>query len=162
MNSIISIELFEEHNRVNFYTLRFQNEETEIEKFFDKFPEGCEFDDDIEIIIKWLDHIGKRGALERYFRPEGKRKDNVWAIPVETSSLRLYVLRLSENIVILGNGDVKTTIKYNEDKFLSKCVELLQEVDGYLKARIKKEQIPVYQKQLFGNLRFKMKRNYEE
>ncbi|HSM46313.1 MAG TPA: hypothetical protein VK872_00745 [Draconibacterium sp.] len=162
MNTTISIELFEEHDKVNFYTLRFQNEETEIEKFFDKFPEDCEFDEDIEIIIKWMDQIGKRGALERYFRPEGKRKDNVWAIPVETSSLRLYVLRLSENILILGNGDVKTTKKYNEDTFLSKCVELLQEVDGYLKARINKEQISVYQKQLFGNLRFKVKSNYEE
>lgn len=52
MNSIISIELFEEHNKVNFYTLRFQNEETEIEKFFDKFPEGCEFDDGWTILEK--------------------------------------------------------------------------------------------------------------
>jgi len=162
VNSIIKIELFEEHDRVNFYTLRFQNEETEIDKFFDKFPEGCEFDEDVEIIIKWIDQIGERGALERYFRPEGKRKDNVWAIPIETSSLRLYVLRLSDNLLILGNGGIKTTETYNEDKSLSKCVELLQEVDRYLKSRINKGHITVYKKQLFGNLNFQFKGKYEE
>lgn len=155
MKSVINIELFEEHDKVNFYTIRLQDEETEIDKFFDMFPEGCEFDEDIDMIIKWLDQIGERGALERYFRPEGRRKDNVWAIPIDTSYLRIYVL--SDNIVILGNGGNKTTETYNEDKFLSKCVELLQKIDGYLISRINKGQTSMHQKQLFGNLVFNLK-----
>lgn len=77
MKKRLEIELFEEHTNVNIYTIRFKNEITEIEKFLDKFPQGCEFDLDISIIIKWLDNIGKRGALERYFRIEGKYKDKV-------------------------------------------------------------------------------------
>ena len=154
MKSKIDIEIFEECEKVNFYTLRFQDEETETDKFLDQFPEGCENDEDIDIIIKWIDHIGQRGALERYFKPESKRNDNIWAIPIETVSLRLYVIRLSDNIVILGNGGIKTTGTYNEDPFLNSCVELLQEVDRYIKSRVQSRRIIIYQKQLLGDLTF--------
>jgi hypothetical protein len=41
VKSEIKIELFEEHETVNFYTLRFPDEETELDKFLDQFPEGC-------------------------------------------------------------------------------------------------------------------------
>jgi hypothetical protein len=157
VKSEISIELFEEHDRVNFYTLRFKNEDTEVDKFLDQFPEGCEYDNDIDIIIKWIEQIGKRGALERYFRLEGKRNDQVFAIPIETTSLRLYVIRLNEQILILGNGGIKTTQTYNEDPILNDCVELLQEVDRYIKARMQKGQLNIYQKKLFGNLNFHLK-----
>ena len=110
-----------------------------------------------DTIIQWIEEIGNRGALERYFRPEGKRSDDVWAVPIETTSLRLYVIRLSDQLVILGNGGVKTTGTYNEDPFLNGCVELLQEVDGYMEARIKTGQLSIYQKTLFGNLTFHLK-----
>jgi hypothetical protein len=162
VKSKIQIELFEEHEKVNFYTLRFFNEETEVDKFFDQFPEDCKYNEDIEIIIKWIDQIGERGALERYLRPEGKLIDDVWAIPIETTCLRLYLLRLSDNIVILGNGGVKATETYNEDKFLNKCVELLQEVDRYIKVRIGKGELYTYQKQIFGKTEFHLKGNYDE
>lgn len=158
MNSEIQIELFEEQDKVSFYTLRFTGEETEVDKFLDKFPEGCEFDEDIDIIIKWIDQIGKRGALERYLRPEGKQKDNIWAIPIETNSLRLYVLRLSDEILVLGNGGNKSTATYNEDSFLKSCVELLQEVDGYIRSRLSKGTISIYGKQIFGNTSFHIKK----
>ncbi len=154
MKSIINIELFEEDEKVNFYTLRFEGDETEVDKFFDQFPEGCPYDEDIDIIIKWLDEIGERGALERYFRPEAKRHDNVWAIPIETANLRLYVIRLSDQIVLLGNGGIKTTRTYNEDPILNSHVELLQTIDGFIRNRVAKQEITVYQKQLFGDLKF--------
>lgn len=67
-----SIELIEEHDAVNFYSIQLADEElSELERFFEKFPEDCEYDKDIDVIISWLDKIGERGALERYFRPEG-------------------------------------------------------------------------------------------
>ena len=162
MKSTIGIGLFEEHENVNFYTLRFPDEETEVDKFFDKFPEGCEYDNDIDIIIKWIDKIGERGAHERYFRPESKRKDGIWAIPIETASLRLYVIRLSFNIVILGNGGIKKTATYNEDPYLEECVKLLQEVDGYINARIKQEKIIIYQNNIFGNTTLYLKQKNEK
>jgi hypothetical protein len=162
VKSTIETELFEEHENVNFYTLRFPDEETEVDKFFDKFPEGCEYDNDIDIIIKWIDKIGEHGAHERYFRPESKRKDGIWAIPIKTASLRLYVIRLSFNIVILGNGGIKKTATYNEDLYLEECVKLLQEVDGYINTRIKQGKITTYQKKIFGNTKFYLKQKNEK
>jgi len=153
----LEIELFEEHSNVNIYTIRFENESTEIDKFLDKFPVGCEFDKDISVIIRVLDTIGKRGALERYFRPEGKFKDNVSALPIEDNDLRLYVIRVSDNILILGNGGIKKTKKYNEDPELNSIVELLQRVDCLLKERIKQGLIQIRGKQLLGKLEFEIK-----
>lgn len=157
MKKRLEIELFEEHANVNIYTIRFENESSEIDKFLDKFPVGSEFDDDISIIIKWLDNIGKRGALERYFRPEGKYKDNVSALPIENSDLRLYVIRLSDNILILGNGGNKKTKKYNEDSELNSYVEQLQSIDCLLKIKERQGLIQIKGKQLVGKLAFDIK-----
>ena len=50
-----SIELLEEYENVNFYSIRMAGEElTELETFFEKFPEGCEYDDEIDVIISWI------------------------------------------------------------------------------------------------------------
>ena len=66
------IELVEEYENINFYSIRMENEElTEMEAFFEKFPLGCEYDEEIDVIISWIDKIAEKGALERYFRPEG-------------------------------------------------------------------------------------------
>ena len=63
-----TIELFEEYDNINFYTIRFKGDVyTEAEKFLLKFPEGCEFDKDIDVILSWLEKISEKGALERYF-----------------------------------------------------------------------------------------------
>ncbi len=152
MKRKIKIELFEEHDKVNFYTLRIEDEDAEIEKFFKKFPSGCEFDEDIHIIIKWIEKIGSIGALERYFRTEGKYYDNVSAIPIDVSKLRLYLLRISESIIILGNGDIKTTKTYNEDYTLNPIVELLQSVDSFIKSRLDKGSLTIKNRVFKGNV----------
>lgn len=72
MKRKIGIEVYEEHDQVNFYTLRYEGENTETDKFLDKFPEGCKYEEDIDILIKAIEQIGVRGAKERYFRPEGR------------------------------------------------------------------------------------------
>jgi hypothetical protein len=162
VKSRINIELFEEHDKVNFYTLRFEGEETETDKFLDQFTEACEFEEDLDILIRSIDKIGERGALERYFRMEGKIKDRVCAIPIESASLRLYLIRLSDNIVILGNGGVKKTEKYEEDIFLNNCVELLQEIDRIIKRMEQNQRLHIYQKNLFGNLTFYIDRHADE
>lgn len=104
-----------------------------------------------------LDNIGKRGALERYLRPEGKFKDNVFALPIEDTDLRLYVIRISDNILILGNGGIKKTRKYNEDPELNRIVEQLQSIDCLLKTMEKLGLIQIKGKQLLGKLEFEIK-----
>jgi hypothetical protein len=152
----LEIELFEEHPNVNIFTIRFKNESSEIEKFLDKFPIGCKYDRDIGIIIKVLDNIGKRGALERYFRYEGKFRDNVFALPVEAIDLRLYVIRISDNILILGNGDIKKTKRYNEDPELNSIVKQLQTIDRLLKIKVQQGLIRIVGKKLLGKLNFEI------
>jgi hypothetical protein len=148
VKSEISIVLFESHETVNFYTLQFKGEETETDKFLDKFPGGCKYERDIDIIIKWIEIIGERGALERYFRQEGKIRDNIYAIPLDKSKLRLYIIRVTDNIVIIGNGGIKKTKKY-QNTILENHVQLLQEVDHFLHLGLTEGVIQIYNNELF-------------
>ena len=64
-------------------------------------------------------------------------KDSVVALPTLKSKLRLYGLRLSDKILILGNGDEKKTKKYEEDDKLSGYVLTLQKFEEILKEGVK-------------------------
>ena len=119
MTQRYTIELVEEHDAVNFYSIHLEDEElAELDRFFEKFPLGSPFDEDIDTIIAWLDKIGESGALERYFRHEGRFGDGVSAIPIDAGQLRLYCIRLSEKILIFGNGGVKDTPTWQESETL--------------------------------------------
>ncbi len=58
--------------------------------------------------------------------------DNVAALAIDSRKLRLYCLRISGQILILGNGGVKTTRTYQEDKVLRGYVIDLQAFDKTL------------------------------
>ena len=74
MKQEYSIELLEEYENVNFYSIRMAGEElTELEAFFEKFPEGCEYDDEIDVIISWIDQIA-----ERRYKPFHIVKNQGW------------------------------------------------------------------------------------
>lgn len=156
---IFHVELLEEHEKVNLYSIRFEGEELlEAEMFFDHFEKLQEYDRDIESIVYYLDKIAEKGALERYFRiAESKMRDGVCAIPIETSKLRLYCLRLSDEVLILGNGGIKNKRTYNEIKALEQYVGLLSELDGWIKSRIAKRQLFICGKEITGNLKFFIK-----
>lgn len=155
MTQRYSIELIEEHDAVNFYSVHLNEEElSELERFFEKFPEGCEFDEDIDIIIAWLDRIGECGALERYFRYEGRYADGVSAIPIETGNLRLYCIRLSDKILIFGNGGVKDCATWEESENLSEYVETLMDTSRFIASRLKNGTMYLVDKEIIGNLNF--------
>lgn len=157
-DNIYRIELLEENDNVNIYTLRFEGDAlNEFEKFLTKFPEGSEYDEDVDVIISWLEKIAEKGALERYFRPENKYGDNVCAIPIEYGRVRLYCLRISDKILILGNGDVKKTAKWQEDKNLVSYVELLIDTGKFIKSRISSGKIVLLDKTIIGDLKFSRK-----
>jgi hypothetical protein len=163
VNRHFEIELFEEYEAVNFYTIRFKGEDSEFDKFLDKFPKGCTYEKDINIILKWYQKISEVGALERYFNTrEGRIYDRLVAIPIETSKLRLYCLRISDRILILGNGGIKKTKTYNVDPELNAFVETLQILDNFLNYRIKKGQIRIDKNDLIGNIKFSKKESNEK
>lgn len=156
----IIVEIFEEHSEVNFYTIRYSdNELSEADCFFDKVLEDEYLEEDVEILSKLIDRIGENGAELRHFRHAGTRRDKVAALPeyLSSSKLRLYAIRLTKNIVIIGNGGFKNTKTYNEDPFLNECVETLKKIDRFIDVRIKKGQTIIFRKELMGNLKFYIK-----
>lgn len=128
------LRLIEEANNCTLYTIQFMSENnSEFERFYARFKNDVELNPDLMRIVGFIRRIADFGALERFFRPEGKMKDNVCALPVVASKLRLYCLRLSDKILILGNGGVKKTRTYNEDDELKGYVLTLQNFDRLIK-----------------------------
>ena len=156
MEQRYSIDLIEEHEHVNFYSIKLEEEElSELERFFEKFPIGCEYDEEIDIIISWMDHIAEHGALERYFRPEGRFGDGVGVIPIDLGNkIRLYCLRLSDNILVFGNGGVKDANAWENSPTLAPYVELLIDTSRFIASRLKSGTIVLIDKEIFGNLNF--------
>ena len=76
--------------------------------------------------------------------------DNVCAVPIESGKLRLYCLRMSDQILIVGNGGVKSTRTYNEDPILSGYVLDLQKFEKLINAGIKDGSISVQEKEFIG------------
>ena len=151
MKKKTTLDIISESERATLYSISFEKDgTTEFEKFLAEFEMNAEYNSDYQRIIAALQVILDRGALERFFRPEGKMNDNVHAIPLEGSKLRLYCLRISEQIVILGNGGVKNTKSYQEDPKLYGYVLDLQRFEKILKENIDKGYIRVDEKELHG------------
>ena len=108
------------------------SEESEFEKFLNEFKDNATYNKDFNVILLALSKIIDKGALERFFRIEGRMNDNVKALAIDSRKLRLYCLRISDQILILGNGGVKTTRTYQEDSKLSGYVMDLQTFDKVL------------------------------
>lgn len=118
------------------FTISFEGDSyTEFQKFIIKGNENAKLQPDLQKILGALQRmLSAVGFLERYFRPEGKMRDRVAALPIQTSKLRLYCLRLSDSVLIVGNGGEKTTKTYEEDAELSGYVINLQKLDELLKS----------------------------
>jgi hypothetical protein len=151
-----SIELVEENENVNFYSIHLDGKElTELEDFFEKFPTGCDYDDEIDVIIAWMNRIADTGALERYFRPEGRYGDGVGVIPIDVGKkVRLYCLRLSDKILVFGNGGIKDTPTWQESESLAPYVKLLVDTSRFISSRIKDGSLVLVDKEIIGNLNF--------
>ena len=146
-----TIDLITESEKTALYSISFEIDGiTEFEKFVAEFEMNATYNRDYQRIIAALQAILDKGALERFFRPEGKMDDNVHAIPIDGGKLRLYCLRLSEQIVILGNGGVKTTKKYQEDPKLFGYVLDLQRFEKILNENLEKGYVSIEEKVLNG------------
>lgn len=149
MKKKATVDLVEQSEKVSFYSISFQMDRTtEFERFLAKFEEEAEFNEDYQKILAALEIILDRGALERYFRPEGTMEDNLCALPIESGKIRLYCLRISDEILILGNGDRKTTRTYQEDRKLLGYALDLQKFDILLKKDIEDGVVTVEERTL--------------
>ena len=135
--SELELLLLDQSENCTVYTIQFADDDlNEFEKFVAKFQSDGELNKDFRIIAKFISQILDFGSLERYFRPEGKMKDSVVALPTLRSKLRLYALRLSDRILILGNGGEKKTRTYDEDETLKGYVMTLQRFEEVLREGI--------------------------
>ena len=95
-------------------------------------------------IIAKINKIEECGARENLFRPEG---GNVKAMPLyvelpqinrKIGKMRLYCIRLSDKLLILGNGGVTTANKYEDDLFMKDCVDKLRDLEKQLLKEVRK------------------------
>ena len=132
--------------------------ETEFKKFFVLFKdtEDSFIKDDMDMILAAIEKIAQNGALESYFRLEGKMSDRICAIPLlitprdksKHGTLRLYCIRMSDSLLIIGGGGLKVTDTYQEDETLVRHVSTLQMIDSRL-ADVEKSGLDLH-KELFN------------
>lgn len=155
MKRTFTLELLEEHELVNIYSIKQSGETlTKFEQFIEKY--AIPNPNDVGVIMYRIDRIIKDGVFERHFRYASKMNDHVFELPssIDTSKLRVYCLCLSEEILVLGEGGLKQTRTYNEDAVLNNYVSVLQKIDLLIKERIKTKAIQITGKTIAGNLNF--------
>lgn len=129
----VILKTLEQSDNVSLYSICFDgNDISEYEAFLQRFKDDAQLNEDYKKIILALEKIVAVGAFERFFRPEGKMTDHVAALSIDSRKLRLYCLRISDQILIVGNGGVKTTRTYEESTELSGYVMDLQKFDKLL------------------------------
>lgn len=127
------LKTLEQTDNVSLYSICFDgNAVSEYEAFVQKFKDDATLNTDYKNIILALEKIVAVGAFERFFRPEGKMSDRVAALSIDSRKLRLYCLRISDQILIVGNGGKKDTRTYEESTELSGYVMDLQKFDKLL------------------------------
>ena len=155
--SEVELLLVNSSEHCTMYTIQFLNdEESEFEKFISKFRKDAELNPDFQAIMRFVEQILSNGALERYFRREGKMRDSVVALPVLKSKLRLYCLRLTDKILVLGNGDVKNTRTYEENETLQGYVMDLQKFEKLLKQEVRLGNVEITEKEIITDKNFEI------
>lgn len=105
-------------NRLRIYSVKLGNNLlNEYDKFLDKEEEFLSIKhiaNEYDILIDILFQIGKRGALSHYFKDERsanylpKVNEKVKELNIQDYGLRLYCIRLRDDLLILLNGGIKT------------------------------------------------------
>jgi len=128
------LKIIAQSENVTLYSICFDgNQVTEFDNFLTKFKYNATVNHDFRTILLALEKIIDNGALERYFRIEGKASDDVCALAIDSRQLRLYCLRISDQILIAGNGGLKLTRTYQESEELNGYVMNLQQFDRLIK-----------------------------
>ncbi|MDD7455019.1 MAG: hypothetical protein PUK70_02025 [Bacteroidales bacterium] len=132
------IELVIETDKISIFSPKYDGEKmTEFEKFMANFGKlkqpqlKKDFDAIIAIVAKMSRDCGTR---ENLFRPEGRK---IKAVPLcveqrrnkKVGTVRLYCIRISGKILIIGNGGVKRVAKFEDDQVLSEIVKQLRNIE---------------------------------
>ena len=78
------------------------------------------------------------------------------ALPILKSKLRLYCLRLTDKILVLGNGDVKNSRTYEENDTLQGYVIDLQKFERLLKQEVRSGKVEITEKEIVTDKTFEI------
>lgn len=147
-----NIQSVRQTEKAGLFTICFEGESyTEFQKFIIKGNENATLQPDLQKILNAIQHMMDAvGFLDRYFRPEGKMRDRVAALPIQSNKLRLYCLRLSDSVLIVGNGGQKDTKTYQENPELNGYVINLQKLDDILRIAEQKGTIHIEETTIEG------------
>ena len=148
----VYIEEVQKTDIAGLFTICFEGDDaTEFQKFIEKFKEDATRKEELSVILTAINRmLNASGFPERYFRPEGKMGDHVVALPVERTKMRLYCLRMSDSVLIVGNGGIKRTKTYEEDESLNGYVITLQKLDKLLNHAIKSGKVIIEETMISG------------
>lgn len=148
------LELVIASENISIYSPKFDGETmTEFEKFMSNNKDlpspqlKREFDAIISIVKKMADDCGARDNL---FRLEGGK---IKAIPLCVShlrrdksigTLRLYCIRISDKILVIGNGGIKKTKTFQEDPALLSIVNQLRQIERQIFVESQKADVGYY------------------
>ena len=105
------------NENLTFYSVSFEGDENnEFEKFLNKFSKDETVSNELGILKGWINKIKNTGAKEYLFNRKEERAE---ALPPRGSyldvnyhrQLRLYCCRISDRVVFLFNGGIKTKNK---------------------------------------------------
>lgn len=148
----VKIEEVQKTDIAGLFTICFEGDDaTEFQKFIEKFKEDATRKEDLSVILTAINRmLTASGFLERYFRPEGKMGDHVVALPIERTRMRLYCLRMSDSVLVVGNGGMKSTKTYEEDESLNGYVITLQRLDKLLGQAMKSGKVTIEETTITG------------
>lgn len=139
------------NDNVCIYSICFDgSDESEFEKFLAKFKDNAHYNKAFNTILQAIAKCMADGVLERFFRREGRKSDHVAGLAIDSHRLRLYCLRMSEQILILGNGGVKKKRTYEEVPELMGYVMDLQAFDKALEEAQKKGHVTIEKNMITG------------
>lgn len=155
MKRYFEIKPYLDFEKTRFYTIEEVGKGvSETDEFFIRLKDDLDYQKDIETIKYWIQKIGKEsGALERHFRPEAKAK----AIPIIQSKLRLYCYRISDELVILGNGGIKSSQSVQDSPDAFPHFELMNTVAFVIQMKLENDKIEITGKNISGDLTFFIK-----
>jgi hypothetical protein len=163
MKQYVNLQVFKSFRKVRYYTFQIEgHEQTETDKFFSKLEFAEQIADDLNRLNRLILTIGERtGAVIDLFRPE----DEAVALPpkpnfrlskilqireIEHNSLRLYCIWISEEIVILANGGVKTSQKTEDSPDLMPHFRFVKSMGKQINKLIIENSFTFEGKEIFG------------
>ena len=84
-----TLKTIEQNDNVGMFSICFDGSEVrEFEKVLNEFKDNATYNKDFNVILLALSKIIDKGALERFFRNEGRMNDNVKALAIDSRKLK--------------------------------------------------------------------------